>query len=62
MSNLSTLFFKLLKLLGIFFNLSISNLSISDFKLAKPFFLAKVDASTPVAIFQICFRCIMRQI
>ena len=42
--------FKLFKPLGTFFNLSISNLSISDFKLSKSvFFLAKSDISTPVA-------------
>ena len=36
--KLSTLLFKLLKLLGILFNLSISTLSPSDFKLAKSVF------------------------
>ena len=44
---LSNLLFKLLKPLGTFFNLSLSNLSISDFKLAKSAFLAKDDVSTP---------------
>ena len=34
-SNLSTLLFKLVKLVGTFFNLLISNLSISGFELAK---------------------------
>ena len=42
----------MLKLLGTFFNLSISNLSISVFKLAKSVFLAKSDVSTPVAFFR----------
>ena len=44
---LSNLLFKLLKPLGTFFNLSLSNLSISDFELAKSAFLAKDDVSTP---------------
>ena len=52
MSNVSTLLFKVLKPIGIFFNLSISNLSTSDFKLAKSVFLAKSDVSTPVALFR----------
>ena len=39
--NLSTLLIKVLKPLGTFFNLSISNLSPSDFRLAKSVFLAK---------------------
>ena len=43
--NLSILFFKLLKLVGIFFNLSISNLSTSVFKLAKFDFGAKLEVS-----------------
>ena len=51
-SNLSTLLFYLVKLLGIFFNSSISNLFTSDFQLAKSVFLAKDDKSTPVAIFK----------
>ena len=42
--------FKLFKPLGTFFNLSISNLSISDFKLAQSVFLA-----TPVAFFKSSF-------
>ena len=37
-SNWSNLFFKLIRLLDAFFNLSIFNLSTSDFKLAKSFF------------------------
>ena len=41
--NLSTLFFKLLILLGTCFNLSIPNLYTSDFKLAKSTFLAKSE-------------------
>ena len=48
-SNLSILLFKLLKLLGIFFNSSTSYLSTSDFKLTKSYFLASCDVSTPVA-------------
>ena len=47
MSNLYTLFFKLLKSFGIFSNLSI-HISTSDFKLAKSAFLAKY-VSTPFA-------------
>ena len=50
MSNLSTLLFKLLKPLGTYFNLSVSNLSTSDSKLVKSVFLAKSDVST-VAVF-----------
>ena len=46
--NLSTLLFKSIKPLGTFFNLSMSNLSTSDFKLAKSVFLANSDVSTPV--------------
>ena len=42
----------MLKLVGTFFNLSISYLSISDFKLAKSTFLANFDVSTIVAIFK----------
>ena len=51
-SNLSTLFFKLLKFLSTVFNLSISNLSTLDFKLAKSTFLANFDVSRPVAFFR----------
>ena len=51
MSNLSWILFKLSKLLGMFFNSSISYLSTSDFKLVKSFFLAKSDVSTLVAFF-----------
>ena len=40
------------KLVGTFFNLSLSNLSTSDFKLAKSTFLEKADVSTPVAFFK----------
>ena len=39
-SNLSTLLFRVLKLLNTFFNLPVSDLSTSDFKLAKSTFLA----------------------
>ena len=55
MSNLSWLLFKLSKLLGMFFNSSISYLSTSDFKLVKSFFLAKSDLSTLVAFFKSAF-------
>ena len=44
--------FKFLKVFSIFLNLSISNLSTSDFKLAKSVFLAKSDASAPVSFFK----------
>ena len=54
-SNSSTLLFKLFKSLGTFFNLSNFNLSTSDFKLGKLVFLAKDDASTPVAFFKSAF-------
>ena len=43
-SNLSTLPFKMLQLVGTFFNLSIFNLSVFDFKLAKSTFLGNYDA------------------
>ena len=55
MSDLSTLLFKLFKLLSTFFNLSISNLSTSDFKLAKSVFLARDDVSNRVALFKSAF-------
>ena len=38
-----------------FFNLSISNLSTSDFKLTKSLLLSKSDVSTPVAVFKSAF-------
>ena len=41
--------FKLLKLVGTFFILSICNLFTLNFKLAKSTFLANVDVSPPVA-------------
>ena len=50
--NLSILLFKLLRLLGTFFNLSISYLSTLDFKLAQSAFLVKFNVSTPVAFFK----------
>ena len=49
--HLIYLLFKLFKLVGRFFNFSISDLSTSDFKWAKSGFLAKEDVSTPVAFF-----------
>ena len=54
-SDLSTLPFKLVTLVGTFFILSISNLSTLDLKLAKPTFLANFDVSTPVAFFKSAF-------
>ena len=48
-SYLSTLLFRLFKLLGKCFYSSIFNLPTSDFKLARPFFLTKDDVSTPAA-------------
>ena len=44
--------FKLLKPVSTYLNLSISNLSASDFKLAKSVFLANSDLSTPVTFFK----------
>ena len=41
-SNLSNLLFKLPKLIGTFYSLSISNLPTSDFKLVKSAFLPKL--------------------
>ena len=49
-SNSSTSRFKLFKLLGTFFKLSISNLFASDFKLAESVLLPKSDVSIPVSI------------
>ena len=54
-TELPTLFFKLIELVGTFFNLSISNFSLLDFKLAKPTFLANFDVSTPVAVLKSAF-------
>ena len=48
-SNSSILLFKLLKLVGTFLNLSISNLCILDFQFAN------FDLSTPVAFFKSAF-------
>ena len=45
----------MLKLVETFFSLSISNLSILDFKLAKSTFLAKDDVSIPVSFFKSVF-------
>ena len=50
-SNLSTLFLKQIKPVGIFSDLSIPNWSTSDFQLAKSTFSKNFDASTPVLIF-----------
>ena len=47
-SNLFTLVHKLLKLVGKFFHLSISNLCTSDFRLAQ----SKDDVLNPVAFFK----------
>ena len=48
-SYLSALLFKSIELVGTFFNLSVSILSTSDFKLAKP---VKDDVSLPVEFFE----------
>ena len=45
----------MLKLIGQLFNLSISNLSTLDVKLAKSTFLANFDVSTPAALFKSAF-------
>ena len=55
MSHLSTLLFKLFKPIGTFFDLSISNLSTSDFKVAKSVLLAKYDGSTGAAFLKSVF-------
>ena len=39
----------------VYFNLSITNLSTSDIKLAKSVFLAKPDVSTSIAFFKSSF-------
>ena len=54
-SNLSILLFKLFKLVSIFFNLAISNLSSSDFKLGNSNVLANFDVSTSAAFFKSFF-------
>ena len=51
-SNSSTLLFKLLKLEGSFFILSIYNLSTSTFKLTRSDFATNLDVSIPVAFFK----------
>ena len=51
-SNLSTLLYKLLKIISKLFNLSIFNLSISAFKLTRSDFAANLDVSVPAAIFK----------
>ena len=48
-SNSSTLLLKLFKPLATIFDLLISNLLVSDFRLAKSSFLANCNLSTPVA-------------
>ena len=45
----------MLKSLSTVFNLSISNLSTSDFRQAKSVFSAKDYVSTPVALFKSAF-------
>ena len=56
--SLTTSFFNtlhsLLKSTGVVSSLPISNLSISDFKLAKSNFFAKFHVSTPIALFECC--------
>ena len=59
-SSLFTTFLSLLKSAGRVFNLSMSILSTSAFKLAKWDFAARLDVSTPVAFNYICFCCIIR--
>ena len=54
-SNLSILLLKLVKLVREFFNLSISNLSTLDFKLAKSTYLDNFVVSAPVAFFKSVF-------
>ena len=54
-SSFIYLIFKLFKLIGTFFNLSICNLSTSDFKLVKLTFLRNFDTSTPVAFIKPAF-------
>ena len=54
-SDLSTLLYKLFKLVGTVFDFSMSYLSTSDFKLAKSYFLAKDGVSTPDAHFKSVF-------
>ena len=54
-SNLSTLLFKLYKLVGTIFNLSISNLSTPSFKLTKSDYAANLDVSISVAFFKSAF-------
>ena len=53
-TNLSTSLFKLFKLVGTFFNLSIFNLSALEFN-AKSVSLAKHDVSTTAAFFKSVF-------
>ena len=55
--NLSTLLFKLLKSIGTFFEIS-----MSDSTLGKSPFLAKFDVATTVAFFKVRFCYIIRQI
>ena len=54
-SDLSSLPFKLLKLVGTFFGLSTSYLSTLDFKLDQSTCLAYFDMSAPVAFFKSAF-------
>ena len=51
LTSLSTTLLRLNKSKGTVFNLSISILSTSAFKLAKSDFAVKLDVSTPVAFF-----------
>ena len=57
-----TTLLSLLKSTWLVINLSISYLSISDFKLAKSHFVSKSHASKSAALFWIIFYCIIRQI
>ena len=54
-SNLSTLVFKLFTPIVTFSNISISNLSTSDFKLSKSTFLVHFDVLTSVASLKSAF-------
>ena len=51
----------LFKSIGVVYNLSLSNLSILDFKLAKSNFLANFDVSTLVTFFKSTFVAQLEQ-
>ena len=58
-SNLYAALFKLLKLVGTLSNLSIPNLSTSDFKSAKSVILGKFAPSTTVAFLKSAFLALL---